>query len=58
MIDGGALIHRLKCAKELLNIITAIECVRYVSSWYYGGGCYIVFDGYRIMQGPCCVFID
>ena len=33
MIDGGALIHRLKWAKKPLNIITAIECVHYVSGW-------------------------
>ena len=33
MIDGGALIHRLKWAKKLLDIITATECVRYVSGW-------------------------
>ena len=33
MIDVGALIHILKWAKKHLNIITAIECVCYVSGW-------------------------
>ena len=49
VINGGALLHRVKWAKKTTYHSIAMQYVSYVHS-KYGGRCCICFDGYE--QGP------
>ena len=48
VLDGGALLHRVKWQKKTTYKEIAIQYVKYVRTWY--GDCCVVFDGYE--NGP------